>query len=275
MYATNANFNVLLAGKENRFALARHEGSRMVVAQEVNRRDEFNTALVKALTGDDAITVERKFENDYEIKPQWTWWLASNFRPHVDHDDGGMWRRLKEVPFLNELAEEHRRPELRPLLRSNPKVQQAILAWILAGRESYWANGLKAPPAIKLACAEYRDSDDSFIKFFQSTYVTDPNGKAKTADVHVAYDKWCEENDETRSEGLDIPGRLREYGFTRTLIGKKRLAGWCGFRPRLEEEDEMEVLRREADEVNEQEEIAEMNRLLDIAQAEEDAENAA
>lgn len=269
MYATNASFNILLDGKGNRFALARHEGSRMVVAQEVNRGDRFNTALVKALTGDDAITVERKFQNDYEIKPSWTWWLASNFRPHVDHDDGGMFRRLREVPFLNELAEDRRNPDLRRALRTKPEVQQAILAWIIGGRESYWANRLAAPPAIKLACAEYRDKDDTFLKFFQSTYATDPAGRVKTADVTAAYIAWCEENGVAPIERLDIPGRLKEdYGFTRTLIGSKRLAAWRGFRPREDEEDEMDALWRESQERDEQEDVeayAEMCRLIEAS----------
>ncbi len=231
MYATEEEFNVLLKGAEKRFAMARHDGSRMVVAREVSKHATFDDAFVKKLTGDTTQQAEEKFCPKYEFEAQWTWWLAANDRPHVDIENDGMWRRLREIPFMTKLSEEHRDVRLRTILQSDPRARKAILAWIMKGRESYQKIGLSEPPAIRLACDEYKNSEDNFIRFFRATYVLDPKGKVKTADVESAYEEWCLKNHEEQIEGLNIPRRMGDgYKFDRTLIGKRRLAGWRGFR---------------------------------------------
>src|SRR5207249_1083158 len=132
-YSSAAKFDILLDKGDSRFGLARHTFSRLVHAQEVNKGAKFNAALVKALTGGDKTVAERKYCDEYEFTPQWTWWLAANTRPHVEHDDSGMWRRLREIPFLVELPPARRDPRVREILRNDPKARQAILAWMVEG----------------------------------------------------------------------------------------------------------------------------------------------
>ena len=56
-------------------------------------------------------------------------WLAANERPRVNADDGAMWRRILQLPFVNVIPEAERDERVKLALRSDPDVQAAILAW--------------------------------------------------------------------------------------------------------------------------------------------------
>jgi len=54
---------------------------------------------VKQLTGDDAITVRRLYENEFEFRPGAKIFLATNHEPRIRGTDEGIWRRLWLLPF--------------------------------------------------------------------------------------------------------------------------------------------------------------------------------
>jgi len=65
---------------------------------------------VKQLTGDDAITVRRLYENEFEFRPGAKIFLATNHEPRIRGTDEGIWRRLWLLPFTVTIPEDKRDP---------------------------------------------------------------------------------------------------------------------------------------------------------------------
>jgi len=277
-YASTADINILLNKRENRFAFARHDMSRIVTAQESGKDTRFDAGLIKAITGSTDYQAERKGCDDYDFVPQWTWLLASNYRPVVEHDDTGVWRRLREIPINKPLPRAKQDPRIRKHLWERPEAQRAILAWLVKGFTMFRERRLGAPPAVALACDEYRYTGDSFGKFLRYRVEFDPRGAVNSeytvvwADLMAAYVAWCEEESETLVDLGGLPRRVSDLGFASVQVGRKdkRAKGRQGIRLiELSLEDELDALHRESDEREQQEqaeaanEQAEMARYLD------------
>lgn len=79
--------------------LVKLRGARMVSIYETGRNLRLNDALLKTLSGSDEIAARQIFEAEITFKPQFTLWIASNYRPGVPDDDDAIWERLREIPF--------------------------------------------------------------------------------------------------------------------------------------------------------------------------------
>ena len=79
--------------------LAALQGVRLAVANEGNRGDVMDTAIVKGLTSGDPLTVRRLYGEPFTYTPAAKFMIASNHRPQVDGDDSAIWRRFEVVPF--------------------------------------------------------------------------------------------------------------------------------------------------------------------------------
>ena len=70
-----------------------------MVCQETAEGRRFNESLVKQLTGGDAITARRMFEDNWTFEPTHKLWLATNHRPEIRGTDHAIWRRIRLIPF--------------------------------------------------------------------------------------------------------------------------------------------------------------------------------
>jgi len=130
------------------------------------------------------------------FRPCAKFWIATNHRPRVDHDDEGIFERLREVPFLTEIPREERDPSVRARLRDPADAGPAVLAWIVAGAMAWQRDRLGLPPAVEAAGEAYREEMDPLAGFLASSaeLLDDDEAWTKSAELRAAYESWCRES---------------------------------------------------------------------------------
>lgn len=209
--------------------LARLYGKRLATCSEVPENVELAEAKVKDLTGGDVLSVRRMNENFWDLIPSHTLHAAGNHKPIIKGTDGGIWRRIKLVPWLNQVAEEDKDHDLASKLKLE---LPGILTWAVQGCLEWQRIGLVEPEEVTAAGAEYRSESDVLGAFFDSQCVFEDGARFSCKYLRKAYETWCEDMGH-RSVGARILGRrLREKGARDITIrvDGKPAQGWAGVR---------------------------------------------
>lgn len=139
--------------------LARLPGARLVRASEPERGVQFKEALIKSLTGGEPMLVRSLNKEFFEFRPTFKMVLSGNHKPEIGGVDHGIWRRVKFVPWPVTIADHERRPMDEVMGEIWPE-RSGILNWLIAGALDYLNGGLRTPPEVTAATAEYRDEMD-------------------------------------------------------------------------------------------------------------------
>ncbi len=238
-YAVNIAAESLMVrrGDGPRSDLARLHGARLVTASEGESGAYLAESVVKQLTGDDAITVRRLYENEFEFRPGAKIFLATNHEPRIRGTDEGIWRRLWLLPFTVTIPEDRRDPGILDKLESEGS---GILNWCIEGLRRYLENGRRlAPPAkVVAATARFRSESDMIGRFLAQEMKADVLGTIERTALYKIYLKWCEDEGERPVSNRAVIKYLRERGF-----GERKLGGamcWTGIRIKnaIEEEED-------------------------------------
>jgi putative DNA primase/helicase len=203
---------------------------RLAVAVETDHRQRLNEAEVKNLTGGDAISGRRMREDPWEFKPTHSLWLQTNYLPEIHGRDQGIWRRIRLVPWEIEFTDD-KDPDLDQKLRDEAP---GILNWLVEGALAYQEEGLDMPPAVEIATADYRGSEDILARFaIDSDLVFDQTLEIATADLTKALKEWCEaENIHSVPSAKDLAPWLSSNGAWKTRkrleSGKNPVTVWVG-----------------------------------------------
>jgi len=153
------------AGAEATPDLARLPGARLVAASEPEMGMKLKDALIKSLTGGEAIAVRRLHHDFFELTPQFKIILSGNHKPRIDDDSDGIWRRVHLVPFDIQIPEDEVDRDLPRKLRGE---MAGIFAWAIKGALDYLQRGLQVPSGITAATAEYREESDPIGAFIRN-----------------------------------------------------------------------------------------------------------
>jgi putative DNA primase/helicase len=229
-YARTADFATFLAGRRDSAGaspdIARLAGARMAAASEVSAGQTFNAARLKALTGGDRILARQLYGAPFEFTPRFTLWLTANERPTIAHDDDGVWRRVRLLPFARVVSPAERDPTLKRHLTNDPQAQAAVLAWIVQGALEWHQHGLGTCAAVEHASREYRQDSDPLAGFLQDRCITGTEYAVAGGELYRAYQTWAERNAEEQQDNKAFARALKAHGFTRvrTRLG----ARWQG-----------------------------------------------
>lgn len=207
--------------------LARLAEARLVLAIEANEGRHLDEAVVKQLTGGDAIAARFLYGEHFEFQPQFKLWLAANHRPNIRSVGEAMWRRIRLIPFQVTIPESERDPQLGDKLAAE---LPGILRWAVDGCLAWQRAGLGSASAVLSATDEYRQEMDLLAGFLTERCVLNALAKAPASHLYAAYREWCgragEEVKSQRWFGL----RLRERpGLTKRKTGKSIV--WHGVKP--------------------------------------------
>lgn len=225
-YAERTSFATFLARRNDdgpRNDIAKLKGSRLAYASESGSGRRLDEALVKAVTGGDRITARFLYGENFTFDATFKVVLCTNNRPVIRDRTRGMWRRLKLVPFDEEIPEEKQDRDLAKRLGSE---LPGILNWALEGLAEYLRSGLGEPVEVRDAIAEYREEQDPFGPFLDEKLAFAPDRHVSAADVWAAYGKWCEAAGEDRRSRNELAEALRSRGATQDRTGKVRW--WLG-----------------------------------------------
>lgn len=173
--------------------VARLKGIRLVETDEFSLGSRFNEGLIKNITGGGEITASQKGEKTISFLPQCTIWLASNDRPHIRHEDDGMWNRLRVLPFDNVVPKDKQDRAL-PERLSELQSRQAILAACVEGCLDWQKKGIiELPQKVAMAYLEYFKRMDPLGGFIEECCERGEHYSIPRRDLFSAYKEYCDE----------------------------------------------------------------------------------
>lgn len=194
-YAANIQPETIMVRNNNSSAInsdiARLKGARLVTSVEPNEGVRLNEGLLKQLTGDDTVTARKLYAEEFEFKPEFKLWMATNHKPIIRGTDVGIWRRIHMIPFTVQIPEERVDKNLPHKLRAE---LTSIFRWCLDGCALWQKEGLKMPRAVLELVREYRREMDVISAFIEDCCVNEGSVAAKT--LFAAYCQWADENNE-------------------------------------------------------------------------------
>jgi putative DNA primase/helicase len=185
-------------------------GKRFVSCIEAEPGAKMAEALVKELTGGDAIRARFMHRDFFEFEPTHHIWLACNHKPSIRGTDDGIWRRIRLVPFDVAIAEEKQDRTLPDKLLAE---KVGILAWGVRGAMTWGRNGLGHPPKVRQATAEYRTQEDTFATFLDQCCVVGDECRVKAKDLYEVYFQWCNQMGEYPVSKRRLGHALEERGY--------------------------------------------------------------
>jgi putative DNA primase/helicase len=227
-YARQAEFTTFLERKSDtvRNDLARLAGARFVTAVEATSGRRLDEAVVKQLTGGDAITARFFYKEHFEFTPQFKLFLATNHKPVIRGTEHAIWRRIRLIPFEVTIPPEQQDRALSTKLQAE---LPGILTWAVQGCLAWQREGgLAMPPEVLLATQTYREEMDLFGQFLADCCLLGPRRRATTEELYQAYGLWCTQNGIHYQPTKPQFGRwLGERGFTHSpRQGNKQ--SWAG-----------------------------------------------
>ncbi len=162
--------------------LVRLPGARMVRASEPEQGQRMKEALVKSLTGGEAILIRRMMQEFVEITPEFKLTISGNHKPEIRGGDDGIWRRILLVGFDVQIADADVNKDLPALLWEE---RAGIFAWLVEGCLEYLEFGLGVPDAVRAATEEYRKDSDPLRVFLTEdcTWSADPGAFTSGRDL--------------------------------------------------------------------------------------------
>jgi P4 family phage/plasmid primase-like protien len=202
-------------------------GARLVTASESSENDRLNDGLVKMASGNDPVTACRKYENQFKYVPGYKIWLSVNHKPIVNDSSGGMWNRLKLLPFEVRFwrRDNPEAPEWGPFINKDLTAEllaelPGILAWAVRGCRDWKEKGFRIPEVVQIAVKEYERESDVVGEFLEECCHLGDGYEVSAGDLYDAYEEWA------RRRGLRP---VNSNNFSRKLTGK-------GFRTRHDRE---------------------------------------
>ncbi len=176
-------------GSEATPDLVRLPGARFVRASEPEQGTKMKEALIKALTGGEAILIRRMHAEFIEIVPEFTLWISGNHKPEIRGADDGIWRRVMLVPWSVQIPDADVDPTLPAELR---KERDGILAWMIEGALKYLNTGLPIPAAVREATQDYRTMSDPMREFLVTECEVTGDGADRVTAPHIrdAFNAW-------------------------------------------------------------------------------------
>lgn len=168
-------------------------GLRLATLSETGNRQSLPASLIKSLTGGDSITARRMRENDVTFRPSHQLLFLTNYWPEIDADDGGMWRRVKKVPFATQIPEDQWDKQLQETLEGEADI---VLTWMILGWVAYQKSGYATgePEQVKFATRAARENADTLGQFASDRLDFGDGQSCTPRTLLDSYTGWCGAN---------------------------------------------------------------------------------
>lgn len=171
--------------------IARLKGARLVTSIEPNEGVRLNEGLLKQLTGDDTVTARKLYSEEFEFKPEFKLWMATNHKPIIRGTDTGIWRRIHMIPFDVQIPEDKVDKNLTHKLKAE---MTGIFKWCIDGCLMWQREGLQMPAAVLKSVREYRREMDVISAFIEDKCTLE--GTVQASMLYAAYVSWADSNNE-------------------------------------------------------------------------------
>jgi len=153
--------------------------------------------------------------------------LVANHKPIVRGTDDAIWRRVRLIPWTEQIAPSEQRDQVDVLAElASPAGRTEILNWLLDGLDDRMANPRWIAPEVLAATVAYREEQNALGPFLTERCELAPRVSVPVGELYEAYEQWAEENGEE-------PVRKRRFNdFLRTDKGLSQYQASTGTRQR-------------------------------------------
>lgn len=191
-------------------ALMGLRGKRLIVVSETERDQRLAVALMKNLTGGDAITARPLYGKPVTFQPAHTSLMVTNYLPKVAGDDPAVWRRVRVIPFDVVIPPEERDAHLPEMLEL---AADAVLAWAVEGYRQYATGGLAEPDAVLKATDAYQHESDAVARFIAECCYLSPHAFALTSELFSRWVQWAAEDGAEPMSSKKFGQALDAHGY--------------------------------------------------------------
>ncbi len=203
-------------------------GKRIVFSHEVDEGKRLAESLVKSLTGDGRQKARYMRGDYFEFQQTFDLFMLVNHKPIITGRDGGIWRRIRLVPFTETIPENERRPRDEVIAELTAEAS-GILNWLLDGLRDWRADNWWIAPQVRAATENYKAQSDRLGAFIADCCELAAHYTVDKGLLYAEYCAWCDNNGED-AVGKKTFGDLlrgRGIGETRAAKGKRQ---WLGIR---------------------------------------------
>lgn len=199
------------------------KGARMIATSETESDVRLSEALIKRMTGGEAITAKKLYAEPFTFMPTGTIWMSTNNKPIVRGTDHGIWRRLIFIPFLAQIPENQKDIHLKDKLM---REKSGILNWAVDGALMWQREGLKPPAIVQAENNEYREEMDTVGQFLSEVADFGGSYRSSFTDIAETWDTW----EKIHGSGMSKNKLNRELGNRYSRFRTKGERGFIGFK---------------------------------------------
>lgn len=192
--------------------LADLEGARMAVGAEVPKGAAWDEVRIKSLSGGDPVKARRMRQDFSEFPATHTLWISGNDKPRIQGTDGGIWRRVRLVPFAGQFT--HAADLDLPAKFATQAEMDGILSWCLDGAREYAAHGLGKCAAVESATACYREDEDLIGQFLKDRCTLGTTLTVEKAKMREALNCWFADREDKRPSDRELKADLAARQIT-------------------------------------------------------------
>lgn len=211
--------------------LARLGGVRLLRTSEPERGAKIAAALIKLVTGGEPMSVRFLHRGFFDLRPIFKMTIQGNFRPEIPDTDEGIWRRVKLVPWPENIDKEPPNADGSPkkdpaLPRKLQAEASGILNRLVDGVLDWLKHGLIEPSEVTQATQQYRTESDPLARFLTLCTRPEPSGRVQSSHLHQLFAAWCKAAGEREWSQRGFSKAMADKGFV-----KKQSDGmwWLGF----------------------------------------------
>lgn len=215
---------------------AQLKGVRLVFATEPSDGARFDSGTVKSLTGGDRVTARAMYKSTVEFDPTWLIVMPTNTRVATS-SDGGMARRLKEIPWEFKIDPSQMRDDIDGILKAEAP---GILNRILVGWFQYQDRGIQHPETVEAATEEYLAEVDPLRQFLDEHTILEGHARTYVSTLYERYKEFADLAGHTRWSMRVFSEKLSRHAendkeLSHVLTRKKTDGGrstWIGLKLR-------------------------------------------
>jgi P4 family phage/plasmid primase-like protien len=213
-YGSQSSINTFLEKKNDGILndLARLQDKRLTLIPEYDESKKLSEALIKNVTGGDAITCRFLFCEYVEFVPKFKIIMATNHKPVIGGSDYGIKRRIIFVPFEYTIPTEQQNPKLMEELQGE---YSAILSWLAEGAYRWYQEELCTPQFILDETAEYLEENDLIDRFLSDVCLLSDSESIQSSLLFEHFKMWREINNESDLSQKTFSQKLIEKGYKR------------------------------------------------------------
>ena len=176
-YCCISHNDLIISGaKPDGEKLSALKGARMAIFQEIPQGSKLNTSFAKQISGNDSFTSRKIYKSQSVWRPSCKTFFVMNKKMDISCEDGAFWKRCELVNFTQTFTEN---PQFENEQLMDLTLDSKLFKWkecFLFVLSKYLKClidknfEIKVPESIINSTNEYKNSSDTYAKWFKDTY---------------------------------------------------------------------------------------------------------